>query len=172
VHTSHNTIPTATVPTARTRQLQENLLTHLAKGREWATPGIEAALHRALTGMDSGLEAASPRIQASLRTIVDELAGGVEAMTPRIHDRISRITQANHPAPDPGAESGRPSRNPWLIAGILAAAALCGATLWRLLRPAGEPSVEPPPEQAPEEQAPETGAVPDDPAASQSSIPS
>lgn len=169
MHTSHNTIPTA-----RVRQLQENLRTHLAKGREWATPGIEAALHRALTGMDSGLEAASPRIQASLRTIADELAGGVETVTPRLHDRITRITQASSPAPDLAAElarSGRPSRKPWLIAGILAAAALCGATLWRALRPAGEPPVEPPPEQTPEDQAPETGAVPDDPAAPQSSIP-
>lgn len=76
---------------AQARQLQDALVLRLAKGREWATPGIEAALRRMLTGIDSGLEAASPRLQASLRTIADELAGGVEAATPRLHERITRL---------------------------------------------------------------------------------
>lgn len=114
MHTSQKT-----VPATRAHHLQENLLTHVAKGREWATPGIEAALHRALTGIDSGLEAASPRIQASLRTIADELAGGVGSVTPRLHERITRITpKTPPPAPDVGAEFGRsggPSRKPWWI---------------------------------------------------------
>ncbi|MBT2548032.1 hypothetical protein [Arthrobacter sp. ISL-65] len=159
MHTSQKT-----VPTAREHHLQENVLTQLAKGREWATPGIEAALHRALTGIDSGLEAASPRIQAGLRTIADELAGGVGAVTPRVHERITRITaKAAPPAPDLAAELAKsegPSRKPWLIAGIAAAAALCGASLWRALRPAGEAPVEPPTEQTLE-----NGVIPNDPAA-------
>ena len=129
---------------AQARHLQENLVTHLTRGKEWATPGIETALHRALTGLDSGLEAASPRIQAGLRAIADELAGGVEAVVPRVHERITRITpQVIVPRPGhapAGREDRRQARSPWWIAGIAAAAAFCGVMMWCSRR-----SVNPPP---------------------------
>jgi hypothetical protein len=164
VHTSQKA-----VPTARSQHAQESLLTHLAKGREWATPGIEAALHRALTRLDSGREAASPRIQARLRTIADELAAGAGAVTPRLHKRITRIApKATPPAPNPGAKLARPeqsSRKTWWIAGLVAAAALYGATLWRLRHPAWET-----PAPSPQEQTADSATIRDDPAATQSAI--
>ncbi|MCU1533127.1 MAG: hypothetical protein JWO49_2698 [Arthrobacter sp.] len=149
MHTSEKT-----ARAAEARHLQENLRTQLAKGREWATPGIETALHRALTGIDSGIEAASPRVQASLRRIADELAGGVEAVTPRLHDRIALINpKANALAAARAAEAAeaiRKSRNR-RIAGVAAAAAICGVALWRALQPVGEPSTALPPETTPED---------------------
>lgn len=158
MHTSQKT-----VPTTRAHHLQEHLL-HLAKGREWATPGVEAALRRALTRIDSGREAASPRIQARLRTIADELADGAGAVTPRFYERTTRITPKNTPpAPNPRAKLARseqPSRKPWWIAGLVAAA-LYSANLWRFRHPAWDT-----PEAAPEE-TPESGAIPNDPAATQ-----
>jgi hypothetical protein len=168
VHTSQKT-----VPTARAHHLQGHLL-HLAKGREWATPGIEAALHRALTRIDSGREAASPRIQARLRTIADELAAGAGAVTPRFYERTTRITPKNTPpAPTPRAKLARseqPSRKPWWIAGLVAASALFGAALWRALRSVGEPQVPEASAALPPEETPESGAMPNDPAATQSPI--
>ncbi|MEK0153839.1 hypothetical protein [Arthrobacter oryzae] len=129
MHTSEKT-----ARIAQARHLQESLVTQLAKGREWATPGIEAALHRALTGMDSGIEAASPRIQASLRAIADELAGGVEAVVPRVHEGITRITPkavAFSSEPAQAAKPGAQSLARWWVAGVAAAAAFCGVLLWR-----------------------------------------
>jgi hypothetical protein len=121
---------------AQARQLQEALVLRLAKGREWATPGIEAALRHLLTGIDGGLEAASPRVQASLRAIADELAGGVEAATPRLHERISRLLpEAAVPAEPPANE---PVRKTWLVAAVAAAAITAGVALWQALRPAPE----------------------------------
>lgn len=113
---------------AQARHLQEALALRLAKGREWATPGIEAALRRVLTQIDAGIDAASPRIQESLRTIADELAGGVEAATPRLHERIAKlIPEAAPPA--------KPARKGWLIAGIIVAAVAGSLALWQVLRP-------------------------------------
>jgi len=130
MHTSEKT-----ARIAQARQLQESLVTQLAKGREWATPGIEAALHRALTGLDSGIEAASPRIQASLRAIADELAGGVEAVVPRVHEGITRITpKAAAFSSSEAAQAAKPGARSlarWLAAGVAAAAAFCGVLLWR-----------------------------------------
>ena len=144
---------------AQARHLQENLVTQLARGREWATPGIETALHRALTGLDSGIEAASPRIQASLRVIADELAGGVDAVVPRVHERITRITpQVITPRPEhapAGPESGRQSRSPWWIAGIAAAAAFYCVTLWRRRRSVSTP---PAATSGPDDQIPGEGS--------------
>jgi hypothetical protein len=41
-------------PTTETEQVHhpsENLMAHLAKGREWATPGVQVALQRAVAGL-------------------------------------------------------------------------------------------------------------------------
>lgn len=158
MHTSANT-----ARGAEARHLQQNLRTHVARGREWATPGIETALHRALTGIDSGIEAASPRVQASLRRIADELAGGIEAVTPRLHDRITQIDpKANALAADRAAEAARAMRNSrrWRMAGVAAALALYGVALWRVLRSVGEPLRSLPPEKTPED-----GTTPGEPSA-------
>lgn len=130
MHTSEKT-----ARIAHARQLQESLVTQLAKGREWATPGIEAALQRALSGLDSGIEAASPRIQASLRAIADELAGGVEAVVPRVHEGITKITPKAAALTTESAQAatrgGAQSLYRWWAAGVAAAAAFCGVMLWR-----------------------------------------
>jgi hypothetical protein len=149
MHTSENR-----ARAAEARHLQENLRTHLARGREWATPGIETALHRALTGIDSGIEAASPRVQASLRRLADELAGGVEAVTLRLHDRIVPInSKATALAADRAAQAAQAMRKSRKrrMAGVAAAVAICAVALWRALRPAGEPSTTLAPEETPEE---------------------
>lgn len=123
--------------TVQARHFQENLIARLAKGREWATPGVEAALRRALERIDAGIDAASPRLQASLRALADELAGGVETVTPRLHERIARfIPEAELPV----AEEPRHSKllgKPWLVAGAGLAALSAGFSLWRVLRGAG-----------------------------------
>lgn len=124
MHTSEDT-----ARTAQARHLQENLITHLAKGKERATPGVKAALRRALTGIDSGIEAASPRIQTSLRTIADELAGGVEAVTPRLHERITRIIPAASATAMETAQIRKQRRKPWWMACLAAAATFYGITL-------------------------------------------
>ncbi|WP_395405663.1 hypothetical protein ACHMXB_22315 (plasmid) [Arthrobacter sp. UC242_113] len=125
---------------AQARHLQEALLTRVAKGREWATPGVEAALRRALTGIDAGLETASPRLQASLRTIADELAGRIETATPRLHDRIARLLPL-----DGTTAQAIPPKTPtrmlwWFIPATLAAAA-GGVALWRVMRSGPEPEI-------------------------------
>ncbi|HSN35297.1 MAG TPA: hypothetical protein VLT34_03015 [Arthrobacter sp.] len=124
-----------TARTAQARHLQENLIERLEKGREWATPAVESALRRAVAGIDSGIDAASPRLQASLRAIADELAGGVETVTPRLHERIARIYPGGNPSPAVAPESKQP-RKSWWIAAVVMAAAVGGAALWRVLRPA------------------------------------
>jgi hypothetical protein len=151
VHTSENR-----ARAAEARHLQENLRTHVARGREWATPGIETALHRALTGIDSGIEAASPRVQASLRRMADELAGGVEAVTPRLHERITQIDpRAKAAAAGRAKEAARALRKSRRLrmAGVAAALALWGVALWRVLRSVGEPSRSLPPQTTPEDAA-------------------
>lgn len=131
--------------------LQENLLPQLAGGKAWSTPGIEAALHRALLGIDSGIEAASPRIHASLRTIADELARGVEAATPRLHERITRILPTTTASAAETAQAERQARKPWWLAGVGAAAAFCVIMLWRSRQPVGRPTAEPSPEKTPDD---------------------
>lgn len=133
---------------AQARHLEENLVARLAKGREWATPGVESALRRALGQVDAGIDVASPRLQATLRAIADELAGGVEAVTPRVHEHIARIL------PEVEAAAGKAHRRwtgkPWLIVGAAIAAVLAGLSVWRVLHTA-----EPVPERG-EAKAPET----------------
>lgn len=75
----------------RLHLLSENLLGQLARGREWATPGVQVALQKAVAGLDSGIETASPRLQALLRRLADELATGVETMTPRVQEQLKRV---------------------------------------------------------------------------------
>jgi hypothetical protein len=132
---------------AQARHLQEALLTRVAKGREWATPGVEAALRRALTGIDTGLEAASPRLQASLRTIADELAGRVETATPRLHERIAKLLPVAETPAQP-APPQKPTTIPWWFIPAALAAAAGGVALWRVMRSAPEPEVAPAPETA------------------------
>lgn len=123
---------------AQARHLQEALLTRLAKGREWATPGIEAALRRALTGIDTGLEAASPRLQASLRAIADELAGGVGAATPRLHERIAKLIPVAEP-PEQAIPSVKPTRKMWWFIAGGTVGVVGGLALWRSMRPVAKP---------------------------------
>ncbi|UTT71370.1 hypothetical protein NMQ03_09965 [Arthrobacter sp. DNA4] len=112
-------------------RLSENLMTQLAKGREWATPGVQAALQRAVAGLDTGIESASPRLQALLRRLADELAVSVETITPRVHEQLRRVgPQAAAPVPIETRKS--PSRIWWLIAGFAAAGA--GAAVWRSMK--------------------------------------
>ena len=120
---------------AQARHLEENLIARLAKGREWATPGVEAALRRALGQVDAGIDVASPRLQATLRAIADELAGGVEAVTPRVHEHIARILPEVE-TPAAGKTHGRWPGKPWLIVGAAIAAVLAGVTAWRVLHTA------------------------------------
>jgi hypothetical protein len=120
---------------AQARRLEENLIARLAKGREWATPGVEAALRRALGQVDAGIDVASPRLQATLRAIADELAGGVEAVTPRVHEHIARILPEAE-APATGKAHGRWPGKPWLIVGAAIAAVLAGLSVWRVLHKA------------------------------------
>ena len=143
---------------AQARHLEENLIARLAKGREWATPGVEAALRRALGQVDAGIDVASPRLQATLRAIADELAGGVEAVTPRVHEHIARILPEVE-TPATGKAHGRWPGKPWLIVGAAIAAVLAGVTAWRVLHTA-----EPVPERG-EAAAPETQPVKVDPLA-------
>jgi hypothetical protein len=158
-HTQEAPMRTAKPPAQpeKARHLSENLMTRLTQGKEWATPGVEAALQRAVAGLDTGIESASPRVQAALRRIADELAGGVETLTPRVHEGLKRVAPKGAPAiPDPGpAEAGRPaSRKAWFIVGMLAVA-VSGAVAWRSLRTPPEDPVSPVTVQTP------TGATPD-----------
>lgn len=114
------------------RHLSESLMTQLAKGREWATPGVEAALQRAVAGLDSGIESASPRIQAVLRRLADELAGGVETLTPRVHEGLMRVAPKAAPVAHPGpAETRQGTGKTLVIVAMLAAAIFGGVAAWR-----------------------------------------
>ena len=118
----------APTETEQVHRLSENLMSQLAKGREWATPGVQAALQRAVVGLDTGIETASPRLQALLRRLADELAGEVETMTPKVREQLKRVgPKAAAPAPIQTRKS--PSRIWWLITGMVAAGA--GAAVWR-----------------------------------------
>lgn len=145
--------------TEQVHHLLENLATRLARGREWATPGVQAALQRAVAGLDTGVETASPRLQTVLRRLADELAGSVETLTPRVQEQLKRVgpkaaTQATAPAP---VQSGRPAaRGWWWIGGLLLTLA-AGVGVWRSLQASKE-------EPVPSLTVQETGSGnPDDP---------
>lgn len=128
--------------TERVHHLSENLMGQLARGREWATPGVQAALQRAVAGLDAGIETASPRLQALLRRLADELAGGVETLTPRVQGQLKRVG----PKPAGRAKRRGPVRSRqtafrmwWWIAGLVALAA--GAAVWRSMQASKEETV-------------------------------
>jgi hypothetical protein len=126
--------------TEQVHRLSENLMTHLAKGREWATPGVQAALQRAVAGLDSGIETASPRLQAVVRRLADELAGGVETLAPRAQERLHRVgPKAAAEVIDPvQVKAGRSvSSKLWWIVGLIAMGA-AGTGVWRSLQASGE----------------------------------
>ena len=124
-----------TVQADQVRHLSENLISQLTKGKEWATPEVEAALQKAVAGLGAGIESASPRIQAALRHLADELAGGVETLTPRVHEGLKRVA----PNVAPAAKSKRTaSGKAWWIAGAVAVAVTAGFAAWHFLRPADE----------------------------------
>jgi hypothetical protein len=142
-HTEEALMRTAThAPQAeQVRHLSENLMSQLTKGREWATPGVEAALQKAVAGLDTGIESASPRIQAGLRRLADELAGGVEVLAPRVHEGLMRVAPKAAPAPAPATSKRTASGKAWLIAGAVAVAVTVGVAAWRFLHPADEQPV-------------------------------
>lgn len=124
--------------TEQVHHLSESLLRQLARGREWATPGVQVALQRAVAGLDTGIETASPRLQASLRRLADELAGGVETLTPRVQAQLKRVgPKAASPARVRSTRSA--SRIVWWILGLLALAAT-GAAVWRSVASQPEPA--------------------------------
>ncbi|MFC9772085.1 MULTISPECIES: hypothetical protein [unclassified Pseudarthrobacter] len=121
--------------TEQLHRLVENLTGHLARGREWATPGVQAALQRAVAGLDAGVETASPRLQTVLRRVADELAGGVETLTPRVQEQLKRVGQkaGDVAAPAPIEVTHRGARRWWWAGGFLMAAAAT-AVVWRFLQ--------------------------------------
>ena len=141
--------------TEQVHRLSENLMTHLAKGREWATPGVQVALQRAVAGLDAGIETASPRLQALVRQLADELAGGVETLTPRVQERLKRVAPKAYagvvdsgPVDSGPVEAARPaSRKAWWIAGLLVVA---GLGILRSLRRLSEEPVSSAAAQTPE----------------------
>ena len=133
-------------PTAQTEvhHLSENLMTQLTRGREWATPGVEAALHRVVVGLDTGIESASPRIQTSLRRLAEELTGGMETLTPRVHAGPKRGAQKGVRAATPSGPARSRRTAPgkaWLIAGAVAVAVTAGIAVWLVSRPTVEEPV-------------------------------
>ncbi|CAH0127763.1 hypothetical protein SRABI26_00138 [Arthrobacter sp. Bi26] len=130
-----------TVQADQVRHLSENLISQLTKGREWATPGVEAALQKAIAGLDTGIESASPRIQAGLRRLADELAGGVETLAPRVHEGLKRVAPNVAPAPAQAKSRRTASGKAWLIAGAVAVAVTAGLAAWHFFGPADEEPV-------------------------------
>ena len=132
---------TPTAQADQVRHLSENLMSQLTKGREWATPGVEAALQGVLAGLDAGIESASPRIQTGLRRLAEELTGGVETLTPRVHEGLKRVAPKVVPAPGPAKSRRTASGKAWLIAGAVAVAVTAGLAAWLSFRPAVEEPV-------------------------------
>ena len=125
---------TPTVQAEQVRHLSENLKSQLTKGREWATPGVEAALKRAVAGLDAGIESASPRIQAGLRRLADELAGGVETLAPRVQEGLHRVAPRVVTAPARAKSRRTASGKAWVIAGVAAVAVTAGVAVWMAFR--------------------------------------
>jgi hypothetical protein len=139
--------------TEQVHHLLENLTARLARGREWATPGVQVALQRAVAGLDTGIETASPRLQAVLRRLADELAGGVETLTPRVQDQLKRVgpkAAAEVTAPAP-LGAGRPAARRWWWIGGLLLTVTAGVGVWRSMQASKE-------EPAPSLTVPETGS--------------
>ena len=138
--------------TEQVHHLSENLMTHLAKGKEWATPGVQAGLQRAVAGLETGIETASPRLQKVLYRLADELAGGVETLTPRVQEGLKRVApKAAAEVTDPiPVEAGLPaSRKWWWVAGLLVMVA-AGVGVWRSLRTPDEEPMSSAPVQDPD----------------------
>ena len=135
---------TPTAQADQVRHLSESLITQLTKGKEWATPEVEAALQKVVAGLDAGIESASPRIQAGLRRLADELAGGVETLAPRAHKGRKRGVRKFVPA-GRAARTAKPRRTAsgkaWLIAGAVAIAVTVGVAVWFSMHPADEKPV-------------------------------
>lgn len=127
-----------TVQADQVRHLSENLLSQLTKGREWATPGVEAALQKAIAGLDDGIESASPRIQAGLRRLADELAGGVETLAPRVHEGLMRVAPKVAPVSARAKSRRTASGKAWFIAGAVAVAVTVGLAARNFFRHAEE----------------------------------
>lgn len=146
--------------TERILRLSENLLGQLARGKEWATPGVQAALQRAVAGLDSGIETASPRLQASLRRLAEELAGGVETITPHVQERLRRVgpNASDRVTDSVQVKTGRPaSRVWWWILGL--GALVAGAAAWRSTQASKEGTA--PPIKAHETRGTDPDADPD-----------
>lgn len=125
--------------TEQLHRLSENLMTHLAKGREWATPGAQAALQRAVAGLDAGIETASPRLQMVLRCLADDMAGGVETLTPRVQERLRRVgPKAAAEVAEPGEARGSALMKWGSWIGALVVLAGTGVLIWRSLWPSEE----------------------------------
>ena len=136
---------TPTAQSDQVRHLSENLMSQLTQGREWATPGVEAALKRMVAGLDAGIESASPRIQTGLRRLADELAGGVETLAPRVQEGLHRVAPKVVTAPARATSRRTASGKAWLIAGVVAVAVTVGVAAWLFFRRADDepvPSVE------------------------------
>ncbi len=149
------------------RQLSENLISQLTQGREWATPGVEAALKRVVAGLDAGIESASPKIQAGLRRLADELAEEVETLTPRFQESLKRVApKVVQPvaAPARGRSRRTVSGKAWLIAGVAAVAVTAGVAAWLYFHRTGD-------EPAPSDVQRTGGADPDAPGASSGAQP-
>ncbi len=130
--------------TEQVHRLSENLMTHLAKGREWATPGAQAALQRAVAGLDTGIETASPRLQTVLRHLAEDLAGGVETLTPRVQERLRRVgPKAVAEVVEP-VDAGRTASMKWWWIGALLALVAAGVVGWRSLQAPGDEPVDEP----------------------------
>jgi hypothetical protein len=113
-------------------------MTHLAKGKEWATPGLQIALQRAVAGLDTGIETASPRLQTVVRHLADELAGGVQTLTPRVQERLRHVgLKAAAEAVEP-VEAARPTFRKWWWIGALVAMVAAGMLAWRSLQASHE----------------------------------
>jgi hypothetical protein len=124
--------------TEQVHHLFENLMTHLSRGREWATPEVRAALQRAVAVLDTGIETASPRLQAVLRHLADDLAGGVETLTPRVQERLKRVgPKAAAEVVEP-VRAGRTASMKWWSIGALLALAATGVLVRRSLQKSAE----------------------------------
>ena len=138
---------TTTAQADQVRHLSENLMSQLTQGREWATPGVEAALKRMVAGFDAGIESASPKIQVGLRRLADELAGEVESLAPRVQEGLKRVAPKLVTAPARAKSRRTASGKAWLIAGAVAVAVTVGVAGWLSFRRADDgpvPSVKVP----------------------------
>jgi hypothetical protein len=144
IEEAHMHTGTPPVPADQVRPLSETLMAQLTTGREWSTPGVEAALQKVVQGLDTGIESASPRIQTGLRRLADELAGGVEILVPRVQEGVKRVAPNSAPvdtAPGPAKSSRTASGKAWWVAGAVAVSVTAGLAVWHFLRPADEEPV-------------------------------